>query len=92
MTYIMVFHVPHVHVQTIHVYFFLQINCSLETYINHDLDKFRVWAIANKSTLNLNKSVAVIVSPKCNDNMNSYNDVSLNYGKSKILINNRYKY
>ena len=60
--------------------------------MNHDLGKFRVWAIANKLPFDLNKSLAVIISPKCNNNMNSYNHISLNYGKSKILINNRYKY
>ena len=65
---------------------------SLETYMNHDLDKFRVWAIANKLTLDSNKSHDVIISPKYNNNMNSCNDISLNYGKSKILINNCCKY
>ena len=65
---------------------------SLETYMNHDLDKFRVWAIANKLTVNPNKSHALIISPKCSDNMKSFNDIALNYCKSKILIDNCCKY
>ena len=65
---------------------------SLETSLNHDLDKFRIWAIAKKLTINPNKPNDVIISPKCNNNMNSFNDILLNYGKIKILINNCYKY
>ena len=65
---------------------------SLETYMNHDFNKFRVWAIAYKLTVNSNKSHAVIISPKCKDNMNSFNDIALNYGKSKVLIGNCCKY
>ena len=53
---------------------------SLETYMNSDLDKFRGWVIANKLTINPNKSHTVIISPKCNDNLNSFNDISSNYG------------
>ena len=56
--------------------------------MNHNLDKFRIWAIANKLTDNPKKSHAVIISSKCNNSMTSLNDISLNYGKSKILINN----
>ena len=52
MTYIMLFNVPHVYLQMIHIYFFSSNKLySLETYMNHDLDKFRVWAIANKLTV-----------------------------------------
>ena len=60
--------------------------------MNHYLDKFCIWAIANKLTVNPNKSHAVIISPECNNNLNSCNDISLNCGKSKILINNCCKY
>ena len=56
--------------------------------MSHDLDKFRVYAIANELTINPNKSHAATISPKCNNNINSFNDISLIYGKSKILINN----
>ena len=57
MTYIMLFHAPHVYLQKIslHVYFlFLNKLPSFETNMNHDLDKFRAWSIANKSTVNPN--------------------------------------
>ena len=60
--------------------------------MNHDFDKFRVWAIANKLTVNPNKLHVAIIFPKCNNNMKSFNDISLNCGKSKILINNCCKY
>ena len=45
---------------------------SLETYMNHDLNKFRVWAIANKLTVNPNKSHALIISHKCSDKKARY--------------------
>ena len=60
--------------------------------MNHDLDKFRAWAIANKLTVNPNKSHAGIISSKCYDNMNSFSDIALNYSKIKILINTCRKY
>ena len=84
MTYTMLFHVPYIYLQTVHVY--------LETYMNHDLDKFPVWTIANKLTVNPNKLHSVVISPKCNDYINSFSDIAFNYGKSKILINNCCKY
>ena len=87
----MLFHVPDVYLQMIHVFFSNKLS-SLETYINHDLDKFRVWAISSKLTVDSNKSHDVIISPKCNNNMSSFNDISLNHGKSKILISNCCQY
>ena len=65
---------------------------SFNTYMNHDLDKFCIRAIANMLIVNPNKSHAVTISPKCNNTMNGFNDISLIYGKSKILINNFCKY
>ena len=60
----MLFHVLHVYLQTIHVsLFFSNKLSSLGTYMNHDLDKFCVWAIANKLSVYPNKSHAVIISP-----------------------------
>ena len=91
----MLFHVPHVYLQKISldVYFlFLNKLSSFETNMNHDLDKFRAWAIAKKLTVIPNKSHAEIISSKCNDNMNSFSDIALNYGKIKRLINNCRKY
>ena len=82
---------PHVYLPTIYVLVLKKL-FSLETYMNHDLDKFRVSAITNKLSINPNKSHSVISSLKCNDNMNSFNDISRNYGKSKILIYNCCKY
>ena len=54
--------------------------------MNHELNKFRIWAIANKLTFNPNNSHAAIISPKCNNNMNSFNDISLNYSKSEYSL------
>ena len=42
LVYVNDLHMPRVYLQTMHVYCSLQINCSLETYMNHDLDKFRI--------------------------------------------------
>ena len=50
--------------------------------MNHDLDKFRVWAIANKLTVNPYKSHGLIISLKCSDNMKSFNDIALKGGES----------
>ena len=63
-------------------FFFFSSNklSSLETYMNHDFNKFRVWAIAYKLTVNSNKSHAAIISLKCKDNMNSFDNIALNYG------------
>ena len=49
--------------------------------MNHDLDKFHVWVVANKLTVNPNKSHAVVIFSKFNDDMSSFNDISPNYCK-----------
>ena len=93
MTYIMLFHVPDVYFrQYMFILYFSNKLSSLETYMNHDLEKFSVWAMHKKLTVVPSKSHAVIISSKCNNNMNSFNDISLNYGKTKILIKNCCKY
>ena len=60
----MLFHVPHVYLLTIHVYLFFSNKLfSLGTHMNHDLDKFCVWATASKLSVYPNKSHAGIISP-----------------------------
>ena len=45
-----------------YIFYFLNKLSSLETDMNHDLEKFSVWAVANKLTVVSSKSHAAIIS------------------------------